>query len=112
MIIFVPPEAIAVFIASNELLAELTSKPSTRAVRVASIPAPIVTAFFDASFRWSEGKIFWSSMPTNRPMEMQATLIRPTIKSIIAQKTVKTGVSYYPLVLRRVQNVRFKQHGG
>jgi len=49
MIIFVPPEAIAVFIASNELLAELTSKPSTRAVRVASIPAPIVTAFGSGS---------------------------------------------------------------
>ena len=92
MIIFAPADAIAVFIASNELFAELTSKPNTRAVRVASIPAPILTVSFEAASRWCGGKTFCSSRPANKPVEMQATLIKPMIKSIIAQETVETWV--------------------
>ena len=93
MIIFAPADAIAVFIASNELLDELISKPSTRAVRVASIPAPIFTVSFEAASRWCRGKKFWSSAPANKPVEMQARLIRQTIKFIIGQRAVGTGMS-------------------
>ena len=46
-----PPWVILVFVASKELLAELTSKPKTSAVTVAITPAPSFTTSCESLLR-------------------------------------------------------------
>ncbi len=78
-----PVCAIPAFMASKELLAELTSKPKTSAVRVASIPAPSFTVSFELLSRWCCGKTFCSNMPSSTPPKMHPALMKPIVKEFM-----------------------------
>src|SRR5439155_25913103 len=79
-----PVCAIPAFMASKELLAELTSKPKTSAVRVASIPAPNFTVTFELLSRWCCGKTFCSNMPSSTPPKMHPALMKPIVREFMS----------------------------
>src|SRR5260370_16184045 len=71
---------------SNELLAEATSKPRTKAARVAIMPATTFTVSLDLSRRCGSGSRPLSDKPSKAPPKMQAALIKKIICEFIVRQ--------------------------
>ena len=67
---------ISVLMASNELLAEPTSRPRTRAARVAIEAETTFTVSLELSRRWCSGSRRLSTKPSKAPPKMHAALIK------------------------------------
>src|SRR5262249_37973776 len=74
--ILAPLCTIPLFMVSKELLAELTSRPSTSAVSVATVPALSFTTSCVSLLRWCPGKSLCSHIPSREPKKMQPALVK------------------------------------
>src|SRR5262245_57056321 len=74
--ILAPLCTIPLFTVSKELLAELTSRPSTSAVSVATVPALSFTTSCVSLLRWWPGKSLCSHRPSREPKKMQTALVK------------------------------------
>src|SRR5215475_13723804 len=74
--ILAPLCTIPLFTVSKELLAELTSRPSTSAVSVATVPAASFTTSCVSLLRWWPGKSLCSHIPSREPKNMQPALVK------------------------------------
>src|SRR5262245_57262881 len=74
--ILAPLCTIPLFTVSKELLAELTSRPSTSAVSVATVPAASFTTSCVSLLRWWPGKSLCSHIPSREPKKMQPALVK------------------------------------
>src|SRR5260370_22378955 len=71
---------------SNELLAEATSKPRTKAASVAIVPATTFTVSLDLSRRCGSGSRPLSDKPSKAPPKMHAALIKKIICELIVRR--------------------------
>src|SRR5207237_9640773 len=76
---------ISVFRASNEFLAEPTSKPRTKAARVAIVPATTFTVSLELSRRWCSGIRPCSNKPSKAPPKMHPALIKKMVCGLVMQ---------------------------
>src|SRR5580698_3533386 len=81
--IFAEPCAMPALVASKELLAELTRRPSTSAAREARTPLTTLMVSFDASFRWWPGRRFLSHMPSSPPRKMHPAQIKAVVREVM-----------------------------